>query len=65
MRHQFEYKGICCPVDVHEGEKGEWTWSYQIASGAIYTCRDLPLDKEETALREAKRKVKWTIDHKK
>lgn len=65
MRHNFEYKGIYYSVDVYEAGKGEWTWSYQIANGAIYTCRGLPLNRKETALRGAKRKVKWMIDNEK
>jgi len=65
MRHNFEYKGNYYSVDVYEGKEGQWTWSYQIESGPTCTCRDLPLDNEELALIDAKRKVKWIIDHKK
>lgn len=65
MTHQFEYKGIHYSIDVSEVRSGGWTWSYQIQNGPVCKCKDLLLDSEETALSEAKRKVKWMIDHRK
>lgn len=65
MNHQFEYKGIHCSADVYEEKDGQWTWFFQIGEETICKCTDLPMDREEFALSEVIRKVKWMIDHKK
>jgi len=65
MTRQFEYKGVPYSVTVYERTAGYWTWSFQIAGGVVCKCADFPMEHEEIARREAMRKVKWKIDHKK
>jgi len=65
MKHRFEYKGNHYTVEVFEGRNGGWTWSSPLESEPIRKCDDLPLDSQDAALSEAKRKVKWMIDHRK
>jgi len=65
MTRQLEYKGVPYSVTVYELIAGYWTWSFQIEGGVVCKCTDFPMEHEEFARREAMRKVKWKIDHKK